>query len=78
MLWLVGWLVFWLTGLSCSVGSAAFLVACRTFSGGSHQTLSCGMWDIVPLTRGSNLGPLLGAQSPSHWTPREVYMLWLK
>ena len=49
--WLVGWLVGWCFGsagsqLQC-VGSAAFLVACRTFIGGM-QTLSCGMWDLVP------------------------------
>ena len=37
----------------------------------SMQTLSCGMWDLVPWP---GIEPTLGAQCLSHWTTREVNM----
>ena len=38
----------------------------------SIQTLSCGMWNLVPWL-GNNFGPLtLRAQNLSYWTTREV------
>ena len=36
------------------------------------QTLSCGMWDLVPWPRIEPRPPTLGARSLSHWTTREV------
>ena len=51
-------------GLSCSMWDL--------FSVFGVQTLSCSMWDLVPWL-GIELGaPVLGAQSLSHWTTREV------
>ena len=40
----------------------------------AHRTLdlSCGMWDLVPWLGIEPGPPALGAQSPSHWTTREV------
>ena len=36
------------------------------------QTLSCGMWDQVPWPGIKPRPPVLGDQSPCHWTTREV------
>ena len=38
----------------------------------SMQTLSCGMWDLVPWPGIKPRPPALGAWSLSHWTTREV------
>ena len=35
-------------------------------------SLSCNMWDLVPWPRIKPWSPVLGAQSLSHWTTREV------
>ena len=35
-------------------------------------SLSCNMWDLVPWPRIKPWSPILGAQSLSHWTTREV------
>ena len=45
------------------------VVACRIFS--------CGMWDQVPWPRIEPRPPVLGAQSPSHWTNMEVPYLYV-
>ena len=47
------------------------VAACRIFSCGM-QTLSCGMWDLVPWSGSEPGPPALGAQSLSNWTTREV------
>ena len=49
------------------------------------QTLSCGVWDLVSWPGVEPRPPTLGAQSLSHWSPREVprffivyfFMLWI-
>ena len=38
----------------------------------SMPTLNCGMWDLVPWPGIEPRAPALGAQSPSHWTTKEV------
>ena len=37
------------------------------------QTLSCGMWDLVPRPRIEPGPPALGVQSLNHWATREVH-----
>ena len=39
------------------------------------QTLSCGLWDLVPWPGIRPGSPALGAQSLNHWTTREVSVL---
>ena len=41
------------------------------------RTPSCSMWDSVPWPGIKPRPPALGAQSPSHWTTREVPILCL-
>ena len=36
------------------------------------QALSCGMWDLVPWPGSKPRPPASEAQSPNHWTTREV------
>ena len=55
------------------LASSVFTAACRIL-GGSMQTLSCSMWDLVPWLGIPPRPPALGMQSLSHWTTREV--LW--
>ena len=65
------YLFYWFTWLFW-----VLTVTCRIFSC-YKQTLSCGMWDLVPWP-GMEPGPhQLGAWSLSHWTTREVPLLWL-
>ena len=45
-------------------------VACKSFSY-SLQTLSCGMWDLVPHPGIKPRPPALGVWSFTHWTTRE-------
>ena len=52
-------------GLSVFV-SAGGIFSCVTL------TLVCSLWDLVPLPGTEPRPPALGAQSLSHWTPREV------
>jgi len=47
------------------------VVACGIFTC-SVQTLSCGMWDLVPQPGIEPGPPPFGAQSPSHWPTRKV------
>ena len=55
-----------------------FIAACRIFSC-SMQTLSCGMWDLVPQPVIKLSSPALGVWNLSHWTTREVPLsLFLK
>ena len=49
----------------------SFVVAGRIFSCGL-QTLSCGMWDLVPWPEIKPGPPALGAQNLNHWTTVEV------
>ena len=54
------------------------ILAVLGLSFGSHnlhwsiKTLSCGLWDLVPRPGIKPGPPILGAQSLSHWTTREV------
>ena len=57
-------------GLSCGTQ----VVACGIFNC-SMQTLSCGMWDLVPQVGIKLPLPALGVWIPSHWTIREVPVL---
>ena len=67
--------------LSCSLSRGIFdlhcstwgllAVACRIFSC-NMQTLSCGMWDLIPWPEIEPRSPALGAQSLSPWTSRAV------
>ena len=41
------------------------------------QTLSRSMWDLVPWPGIKPGPPALGPQSLSHWTTREVSLIWL-
>ena len=50
-------------GLSCSMWD---LFCC------GMQTLHCSLWGLVPPSGIKPSLPALGAQSPSHWTTREV------
>ena len=52
-------------------GSSIFLAACGVFSCGM-QTLSCGIWNLVPLPKIKPRSPALGVWHLSHWTTREV------
>ena len=36
------------------------------------QTISCGVWDLVPWSKIEPGPPVLGSQSLSHWTSREI------
>ena len=59
----------------CGIFVAArriFSVAVRRIFSWGMQTLSCGMWDLVPWPGIEPGPPALGAQSLSHWTTREV------
>ena len=47
------------------------VAVCRIFSC-SMQTLSWGMWDLIPRPGMEPGPPVLGAWSLSHWTTREV------
>ena len=42
------------------------------YSSCSMQTLSCGVWDLVPWLGIKSGPPALGTLSHSHWTTREV------
>ena len=65
-IYLFTWLC-WVLVVACGI----FTVACGIFSC-IMRTLSCGTWDLVPWP-GMEPGALvLGAQSLSHWTTREV------
>ena len=46
------------------------VAACGIFSCGS-QTLSCGMWDLVPWLGTEHRSPALRAWSFNHWTTRK-------
>ena len=52
-------------------GSSIFIAACGVFSCGM-QTLSCGVWNLVPLPKIKPRSPALGVWHLSHWTTREV------
>ena len=53
-----------------------FILVCRIFSCGT-QTLSSGMWDLVPWPGITLRPPELGVQTLSHWTTREAHnMCW--
>ena len=51
-------------------------MACGIFSCGM-RTLSCGMWDLVPWPEIEPGPPALGAWSLSHWTTREVPLIFV-
>ena len=57
--------------LSYAPGFSIFMATCRFFSG-RPATLSCLTWDLVPQPGIEPRPPVLGTQSPSHWTTREV------
>ena len=75
----------WTGGLSQHLGFFFFLMFIYLAAPGpscSMQDHPCGTWDPVPQP-GIELAPALRAQSPSHWTTREVVaagllrtMLW--
>ena len=56
---------------SLAAACKLWVVACRIFSR-FMQTLSCGMWDLVPWPGTKPGSPALGAQSLSLWTGRQV------
>ena len=51
--------------------SRALVMVCGIFSC-SIRTLSCGLWDLAPWPGMEPRAPVLGAQSLSHWTTKEV------
>ena len=53
-------------------GCAGVLAAARRIVKVAADKLSCSVWDLVPRPGIKPGAPALGAQSPSHWTTREV------
>ena len=53
--------------LFAAAGSLLFTEACEIFSCGM-QTLSCGMWDLVPWPKMEPWPSASGVQGLSHWT----------
>ena len=61
----------WLSFLYLFIWLCRVLVStCRIFDG--MQNLSCSMWDLAPWPGMEPKPPVLGTQSLSHWTTREV------
>ena len=56
----------------CTWLCQVLVTACGIFSC-SMQTLSCGVWDLVPWPGIEPRAPALGAQSLSPWPTREVF-----
>ena len=42
-----------------------------------HQVCSCSMWDLIPFPRIEPRPFALGPWSLSHWTTREVPVIWI-